>query len=162
MPWPEPGWTPIEPFPFAEAGRPFTGIARNKDVLSLRYFRKPDGQVVAIAHFGPGAMGAPGQAHGGAILTALDEALGAAAWAAGYKVLTARLTTDFRRSVPVGSELLAETRLLRARHRLVFVEGSLIGPDGTVYATAEGRFMELEEEHQKRLFGPRGARLAES
>lgn len=161
MAWPEPDWTPVEPFPFAEAGRPFTGLARVRDVLSLRYFKKPDGALVALASFGPGAEGAPGQAHGGAILTALDEALGAAAWAAGHQVLTARLTTEFRKPVPVGALLLAETTLRARRHRIVFVEGRLLGADGAVYASADGRFMELEEPDLKRLFGPgykKGAR----
>jgi acyl-coenzyme A thioesterase PaaI-like protein len=153
MPWPEPDWTPVEPFPFAAAARPFTGMARDRKVLSLRYFKRPDGSLVGLANFGPGAEGAPGQAHGGAILTALDEALGAAAWAAGHKVLTARLSTEFRRPVPVGAELLAETTLRARRHRIVFVEGRLIGADGTVYASADGRFMELDPADQRRIFG---------
>lgn len=108
-----------------------------------------------MASFGPQSEGAPGQAHGGAILTALDEALGAAAWNAGYRVLTARLSTEFRRAVPVGSELLVETCLRARRLRLVCLEGRLLGPEGELYAAAEGRFIELEEVEQRRLFGPR-------
>ena len=155
MPWPESGWQQVEPFPFVEAGRPFTGITRDRNALGLSYYRRPDGAFVGLAFFGPQSEGAPGQAHGGAILTALDEALGAAAWNAGHRVLTARLTTEFRRPVPVGSQLLIETSLRGRRLRLVHAEGRLLGPDGTLYASAEGRFIELDEPACRRLFGPR-------
>lgn len=153
--WPEASWKPVEPFPFAEAGRPFTGTTRDIQMLSIAYYERPDKSLVAVASFGPRSVGAPGQAHGGAILTVLDEALGAAAWNAGYQVLTARLTTEFRKSVPVGSQLLVETVIKARRHRLVLVEGRLLGADGTLYASADGRFIELEPADRDRIFGPR-------
>jgi acyl-coenzyme A thioesterase PaaI-like protein len=149
-PWPEPGWIAVEPFPSAEAGRAFTG-ERQRQFLSLRYFKRPDGSLAAVASFGPLSEGAPGRAHGGAILTALDEALGAAAWHAGHRVLTARLSTDFRLSVPLGAELLVETRLLGRRHRAVDLEGRLVDAEGRVYANAEGRFIEPPADAAKRL-----------
>ena len=151
--WPLPGWKPVEPFPFAGAARPFKGPARDHEMLWLEYFVKPDGGLVGVASFGPASEGAPGQAHGGAILTALDEALGAAAWHAGHRVLTARLSTEFRKSVPVGAHLLVETRIKARRHRLVVVAGTLQGEDGEIYAGAEGRFVELAPEHDRRIFG---------
>ena len=151
--WPLPGWAEIEPFPFAEASRAFRG-ERQQKFVSLRYFRRADGVLVALAAFGPQSEGAPGRAHGGVVLTALDEALGAAAWIAGHRVLTARLATEFRKGVPIGAELLVETSLLGKRHRLVQVEGTLLGPDGEVYARAEGRFIELGAAAQKSIFGP--------
>ena len=154
LPWPLPGWVEVEPFPFVEAGRAFTG-ERRRQFLSLRYYHRPDSSLVALAAFGPLSEGAPGRAHGGAILTALDEALGAAAWNAGYRVVTARLTTEFRRGVPLGAELLVETRLLSRRHRLVRLDGRLVGPGGELYAAAEGRFIELDAAAERQLFGPR-------
>lgn len=153
MAWPEADWTPVDPFPFVEAGKAFGGATRDPKFVSLRYFRRPDGALVALASLGPTAMGAPGRAHGGATLTILDEALGAACWIAGHRVLTARLTADFRKGVPVPSELLVETKLGAARHRLVPVEGRLIGADGTVYASAEGRFIQLSADAHAAVFG---------
>jgi acyl-coenzyme A thioesterase PaaI-like protein len=91
--------------------------------------------------------------HGGAILTALDEALGAAAWVMGRPVMTARLTTEFRKGVPLGSTMLVETRFIRERHRLVLLEGTLSDDHGHVYAYADGRFMVLSEPDQKRILG---------
>ncbi len=147
------GWVPVEPFPFKEAGRPFTGLSRDPEFLGLRYYKRPDGTVAALATFGPLSEGGPGQAHGGAILTALDEALGAAAWVAGHPVVTSRLTAEFRRQVPVGAELLVETKVERARHRVVTVRGELVGEDGALFACAEGQFFELDDEKHRRLFG---------
>ncbi|MDE2039927.1 MAG: PaaI family thioesterase [Elusimicrobia bacterium] len=152
-PWPGAGWKRLEPFPFAEAG-PFTGVSRDPEALGLSYYRRPDGSFVALALFGAHCEGAPGQAHGGSILTALDEALGAAAWNAGFSVLTARLTTQFRRPVPLGSLMLVETELRGRRLRLVRAAGRLLGADGRVYASAEGSFFELDQTGRRRLFGP--------
>jgi acyl-coenzyme A thioesterase PaaI-like protein len=152
-PWPEPSWKPVEPFPFAEAGRPFTGTTRDQQMLSIAYYERPDKSLAAVASFGPRSEGAPGQAHGGAILTVLDEALGAAAWNAGHHVLTARLTTEFRKSVPVPSRMIVETRIVNVRHRIVFVEGELQGEDGVVYAQADGRFIVLQQADHQRIFG---------
>ncbi len=152
--WPEADWTRVQPFPFTEARAAFAGLTADEGRLELAYYRRPrDGALVAVADFGPRAQGAPGLVHGGMILTVLDEALGAACWVAGHPSLTVRLTTDFRRSVPLGARALVETRVEPARHRLASASGTLRGPDGTVYAAAEGRFMRLDDAAYARLFG---------
>lgn len=149
MAWPEPGWKPVQPFPFPDAKRSFTGPEASQGRVAVAYYLRPDGGFVGLAEFGPLTEGAPGQVHGGAILTVLDEALGAAAWQAGHPVLTARLNTEFRRPVPVGARLLVETRITAARHKLVIVEGELRSEDGAVHAGAEGRFAVLAERFRK-------------
>jgi acyl-coenzyme A thioesterase PaaI-like protein len=151
--WPEADWTPVQPFPFAAARGAFAGMTSSEGRIVIRYFRRPDGALAATAEFGTLSEGAPGLVHGGAILTALDEALGAAAWLAGRRCMTARLTTEFRKGTPLGAELLVVTRIVASRRRLIDLTGELIGPDGTVYAAAHGRFMELEEAQLKRIFG---------
>lgn len=151
--FPQPDWTAVEPFPFLVARKSFRGPTMDANMAQMRYYRKPDGAMAAVARFGPLSEGAPGQVHGGMILTVMDEALGAAAWLEGHHVVTARLTTEFRRTVPLNATLLVETRLLSARHRLVKVEGTLTGADGTLYANAKGEFMELNEEARRRIFG---------
>jgi acyl-coenzyme A thioesterase PaaI-like protein len=97
--------------------------------------------------------GAPGLVHGGAILTALDVALGAATWVAGLPSLTVRLETEFRKAVPLDAKLLAVTRVGVLRSRMALVEGELLGADGTVFASAKGRFMRLDAASQRRIFG---------
>ena len=116
-PWPLPDWEAVQPFPFAAARGAFAGMTGTEGRIVLKYFRRPDGSLVATARFGDLSEGAPGLVHGGAILTALDEALGAAAWLAGRPVMTARLTTEFRKGVPLGAVMLVETRLIRETSR---------------------------------------------
>ena len=151
--WPESNWKPVQPFPFAAARGAFAGMTSSEGRIVLRYFQRPDGALVATAAFGQLSEGAPGLVHGGAILTALDEALGAAAWLAGRRCMTARLTTEFRKGTPLGAELLVVTRIVASRRRLIDLTGELVDPDGKVYAAAHGRFMELDEAQLKRIFG---------
>ncbi len=153
MPWPEPDWTPIQPFPFTAARSAFAGMTDDKDKVVLRYFKRPDGALVATASFGPRAEGAPGLVHGGATLTALDEALGAAVWVAGVPCLTVRLETEFRRALPVGQSCLVTTHIVTLRHGLADVAGELAGPDGTTYARALGRFKKLSPDAFQTMFG---------
>ncbi|MBI5245586.1 MAG: PaaI family thioesterase [Elusimicrobia bacterium] len=152
-PWPLPDWEAVQPFPFATARGAFAGMTGTEGRIVLKYYRRHDGSLVATAQFGKHSEGAPGLVHGGAILTALDEALGAAAWLMERPVMTARLTTEFRRGVPLGATMLVETRFIRERHRLVLLEGTMTGTDGQVYAYADGRFMVLAEADQKRILG---------
>lgn len=152
-PWPLPGWEEVQPFPFAAARGAFAGMTGTEGRIVLKYYRREDGSLVATARFGALSEGAPGLVHGGALLTALDEALGAAAWLAGRPVMTARLTTEFRKGVPVGATMLVETRLIRERHRLVLLEGTLSDADHVVYAYADGRFMVLADSDQRRILG---------
>jgi acyl-coenzyme A thioesterase PaaI-like protein len=154
MPWPEPDWTPLQPFPFASARDAFSGLTNDEGRIDLRYFRRPGKPgLVGIVSFGPRAEGAPGQVHGGCLLSVLDEALGAVAWSDGRPVLTVRLTTEFRKPVPLGARLLVEARLLSERHRVVMLEGELVGADGALYTEAVGHFMRLDDEAQRRVFG---------
>jgi len=150
---PAPDWKPVQPFPFAEARKMFTGPTSLEGLVSLRYFQRADKTLVALATFGPLSEGAPGRVHGGMILTVLDEALGAASWVAGHRGPTIRLETDFRLAVPVNAQLVVETRVLSVRHRVAFVDGTLLEPGGLVYAHAKGRFLVLGEAERQRMFG---------
>ncbi len=143
----------MQPFPFAEARGAFAGMTSSEGRIVLHYYRRPDGSLVAVAEFGPLSEGAPGVVHGGAVLTALDETLGAAAWLAGRRCMTARLTTEFRKGTPLNTALLVTTRIVASRRRIIDLTGELTGEDGTVYAAAHGRFMELDDAQQRRIFG---------
>ncbi|GHJ44613.1 thioesterase [Catellatospora sp. TT07R-123] len=50
-------------------------------------------------------QGAPGLAHGGLLSTALDEAFGSAALLLGRPAVTASLSVDYLRPVPIGTTL---------------------------------------------------------
>ena len=71
-------------------------------------------------------MGWEGIAHGGIVCAILDEVM---AWALVDEDcwgLTARMSVDFRRPVPVGLRLRAEGRVAERRRRVIHTEGRLL------------------------------------
>ncbi len=154
---PEPGWTEVHPFPFMEARRTFTGAQSDPDLLTLRYFRRPDGELAAKVWFGPLAEGAPGRTHGGGVLTVLDEAMGAAAWVRGWWVLTVRMSTTFRKGVPTETAMTVETRVGEPE-RLIKAGARLLDASGIVYAESEGVFARLSPSQMREVFGDQAGR----
>lgn len=137
---PPDGWEPFElptdrSFVYGDTG----------DRLRIAYFHR-DVSLRAAVWFGPGAQGPPGHAHGGAVAAVLDEALGIAAWAAGYPVVAARLVTEFRQMLPLGTVCAVETTIESVEGRKVRVTGRLVGDDGTVYADAESLLVDVTAE----------------
>ncbi|MBI3298891.1 MAG: PaaI family thioesterase [Elusimicrobia bacterium] len=140
----------VSPFPNSKAERTFTGGILEAERIALRYQRRgKDGPLIAKVRFGPHAEGAPRRAHGGAVLTVLDEAMGAACWVRGWPVLTARISAAFRRAVPLSVNLHVETDIVREHRRLVFVTSRLVDSRGGFYAEAEASFARLSPEQLK-------------
>ena len=97
-------------------------------------------------------QGWEGIAHGGIVCTILDEVMawalvGQDAWG-----LTARMTVEFKRPVPVGAHLRAEGRLGEARRRLLTTTGRLLdATTGQVLATAEALYVAAPPERKREL-----------
>lgn len=144
----------VRPFPHSAARRTFTGDSLENDRIALKYFRRgSDGPLVAHVTFGRRSEGAPGRAHGGAVLTVLDEAMGAACWVKDMPVFTARLSAAFRRGVPLDRPLSVQTQITRLTSRLAFVTGRLIDDEGLLYAEAQASFARLRPEQVRAAFG---------
>lgn len=142
---PDPGWSALKIPARKKRSRSFVSGDPDGPRLRVRYYqRDADGGLVGKAWFGPEAEGPPGCAHGGAMASVLDEAMGAAAWIAGHIVLAARLTTDFRRPLPLGTVARFEAVVAEANGRKVITKGRLIGPDGAPYCEAEGLFIQVD------------------
>lgn len=94
-------------------------------------------------------QGAPGLAHGGLLAAAFDEALGAVNWLLRRPSVTARLETDFRRPVPVGSTLYIRARCVGVAGRKSWLqaEGHLDAPDGPIAVQAAALFIAVGLEH---------------
>lgn len=80
-------------------------------------------------------------AHGGIAATLLDEAMAHAAVAAGVRAVTARIEVRFRKPVPIETPLVAEGIVKNRRGRVLEIEGTLSGVDGTLYAQSHARFV---------------------
>lgn len=89
--------------------------------------------------------GYPGIAHGGIVATLLDEALSRAFIIEDPNRLmyTAKLTSRFRRHVPVGEPLTLRSWPTRDRERMGEAEAQVLDADGEVLAEAEGLLVAL-------------------
>lgn len=116
-------------------------------------------QLVAVAGEGltvtaeftvrPGHQGGPGLAHGGVLMTAMDETLGTLSWLLHTPAVTGRLETDFIRPVPVDSVLHIHARVTGVHGRKIYsaAEGRIGGPDGPVAVRAQALFIQVKLEH---------------
>jgi acyl-coenzyme A thioesterase PaaI-like protein len=94
-------------------------------------------------------QGAPGLAHGGVLVSALDETLGSLNWLLRTIAVTGRLESDFVRPVPVGATLHLAARCTAVAGRKIYstAEGRVGGPDGPVAVRAEALFVEVKLDH---------------
>jgi acyl-coenzyme A thioesterase PaaI-like protein len=103
----------------------------------VRYFKKPQGELVARAWFGPETEGPPGHSHGGAMAALLDEVLGLSAWASGHPIVVGRLDIHFSQLLPLETVMQVDSEVLSVAGRKIKVKGRIVGADGTVYASAD-------------------------
>jgi acyl-coenzyme A thioesterase PaaI-like protein len=81
----------------------------------------------------------------------LDEAMGAAAWTAGHKVVAVQLDTSFRRMLPLGTDTLLEAWVERVDGRKVWAAGRLVSDSGEVFAEAKALFVTLDAERFREM-----------
>jgi acyl-coenzyme A thioesterase PaaI-like protein len=79
--------------------------------------------------------------HGGVVATLLDEAMAHAAIGAGVRAVTARIEVRFRKPVPTERTLIAEGVVRGRRGRVLEIDGTLSGEDGTLFAESHARFI---------------------
>lgn len=118
--------------------------------LRIRSWVEDDGHVVRSRFaVGPEHQGAPGILHGGLLTAAFDEAMGSAYTLHVEAAVTARLETDFRAPVPVGTTLWLRSRVDAHVGRKVYVGSTahLDDPDGPVAGTARALFLAVDETH---------------
>jgi acyl-coenzyme A thioesterase PaaI-like protein len=93
-----------------------------------------------------------GIAHGGIVATILDEVMAWSlidhdAWG-----LTARMTVDFKRPVPIGTPVRGEGWVVETRRRLLRTAGQIVSVgDDELLATAEGTYLAAPEERKREL-----------
>jgi len=102
----------------------------------VRYYRDAEKHLHARIWFGPETEGPPGHAHGGSVAAVMDEALGLAAWAAGYPIVVGNLNVSFRNLLPLQKVVTVESRVVSAEGRKVMVHGRIFS-EGTTYAEGE-------------------------
>ncbi len=113
--------------------------------VGAQFELQEDGHVSAQFVIGEAHQGPPGYAHGGALATLLDEAMGAASWFAGNRTVSVHLSFDYWSPVPVGASITLSAQVERREGRKVFTGGTIWLSDGTVAVSASGVFVDAPQ-----------------
>jgi len=95
--------------------------------------------------------GWPGVVHGGVLSAALDEVMSYIAYGKGLMAVTARLSIEFKHPCSPGKPLLIKAWPVKVSRRVLDTEAEIRLGDGTLAATATGKFLVLSEEQKKTL-----------
>ncbi len=90
-------------------------------------------------------QGPPGYAHGGASAALLDEAMGMAAWLAGYHVVSVHLEADYLKPVPLGRPVRVVGRMVGETGRRVRTEGEILLTVGAIAVAGRGIYVEAPQ-----------------
>jgi uncharacterized protein (TIGR00369 family) len=123
---------------------------QNPSGLKAKFFEQ-DGAAVTEVVADSSFEGYKGIYHGGIISALLDEVMIKAILAQGIYAVTAEMTIRFRRPVAVGETLKFRGKIVSRRSRLFSTEGEVIGGDGTLCASATGKYVEAREDLRTRL-----------
>jgi uncharacterized protein (TIGR00369 family) len=108
-------------------------------------FEQDDGARRIRGNFrlGPEYSGGLGFVHGGIIATLLDEAMGKVNRFRGLRALTAELTIEYLRPVPVEQDIVVEAREVDMKGRNLYHVGEIRNTQGDVLARGRGRFVDV-------------------
>jgi uncharacterized protein (TIGR00369 family) len=82
-----------------------------------------------------------GVAHGGIVMSLIDEAMAFAAGAVGWKGVTAECSTRFRKPVPLDARLVVRGKVLWQKRNVIGVAAEILDSDGRLLASGEGKFV---------------------
>lgn len=122
-------------------------VCGDKNPLSLktRFYELENGELAALFETLDQHQSYPGRTHGGIAAAILDETIGRAVCITEPETwgVTVELNVKYKVPVPTDTKLKAIGRITRNTRRLFEGEGELLLPDGTVAATAWGKYMKL-------------------
>ena len=88
-------------------------------------------------------QGPPSSAHGGVIASLVDEAMGKLNRVDGIVALTAEITVEYLRLVPLGRKILVEARPSEHRGRNYWRECTIHDAKGKLLVRGRGRFVKV-------------------
>ena len=121
------------------------GDGRDHGLRVNYFFRRRDGHLFGEIAFRPTAKGFPGVVHGGAIAAILDDALGGLNGFNGHLAMTANLSIDYHKPLPVAADAALECWIERVEGRKIFNYGELRVGD-SVHASGRGVFVKCPEQ----------------
>ena len=117
-------------------------------------FNEVKGEVSFIYQTKQEQQGMPGYLHGGIISSLLDEAQGAVCLHLGYPVMTKQLKVKYLKGVPILSNIIIETKIIKMTSKRCYTEGFLLSEDRTIiHATSKAVWYVFKPEVFVRLLG---------
>lgn len=117
----------------------------NASGLKTFFYELEDGTLAALVTPKSIHQSYPGRVHGGVISAMLDETIGRAinisepdTWG-----VTGELKVRYKKPVPYDEQLTVTGRIVKSNRFLFDGTGEIILSDGTVAATAEGRYVKM-------------------
>lgn len=122
-------------------GRCFACGDENPIGLHLKFETVGEGQVRARTLLSTDMQGWRGFAHGGIVMTLIDEVMAHAAGAAGQRGVSASMNIRFRRPVPLGVPIELRARVISRKMRVYNLEAGVYDADGAILAQGTGTFI---------------------
>lgn len=113
----------------------------NPDGMHLHFERAGEAGAITAITLPPRFQGYRDIAHGGVVMMLLDEGMAHACKYAGEMAMTASCEIRFRKPVLLGVKLIVRGYVKEQRRNVLLVEASVTLEDGTVLATANGKFV---------------------
>ncbi len=127
------------------------------DGLHLQFVPTDERSVRAEITLPPRFQGWRGTAHGGIVMTLLDEAMAHACGTIGERGVTASMELRFRGPVPLGVPLVVTGTVTWKRRTVMGVEAAVALADGTLLASGTGSFVSRGPLGKERYGIPDGA-----
>ena len=117
----------------------------NEFGLNGRFYELENGELAVAFHSRGWHQSYPGRVHGGIAAAVLDELIGRAMCIKepGMWGVTVELGVKYKKPVPTDAGLKAVARITKNSRKLFEGTGELLLPDGSVAATAWGRYMKM-------------------
>ncbi len=147
----EPDWKPFHlPFDIGSGRSMFVETETGPTIRMRFYKRGGDGALVGRVWFGEATFGPPGFVHGGVVSFVMDEAMGSAAWLAGYPCIAANLNIDFLEMTPLAHDCLIEATVEEIRPTKLSVSATL-SLEGKPLVRGRGVFPRISEDRMRKM-----------
>lgn len=117
----------------------------NRFTLNGRFYELESGEIAVTFRTEDWHQSYPGRTHGGIAAAVLDELIGRAMCIEepGMWGVTVELAVKYKKPVPTGADLKAIARITKNSRKLFEGTGELMLPDGSVAASAWGKYMKM-------------------
>ena len=128
-----------------EHGKCFVCGSQNPNSMGIRWYANTAGEIYTQVTLTEAQQGPPGHAHGGATAAILDEAMGAAVWYAGKRVLSVNLNIDYKLPVPLGQKIEVTARISGKGGRSVHTAAEIRLLTGEIAVSGQGIYVETPQ-----------------